>query len=1127
MEKADYVQKPNEVFAGKEACAPNAELPTKKQVPTGKKVCALKDELNGLHLQIESLELENVHVREEYATRLREKEELIQKFTAQTRLNGIEPTHEHALLPIPQIPIEDSCLNTRSDSPDFASEDFLSPSRALGVGEDIPHQLYNTSDANSERTRLHQHPCQIEDFTTNEHKKVDFCVQTDVEDTSTGHAAVVRSQSNSSLSADAIVDQLMTELDAYEFFNYNDFSTLSPSASDGASPTKFEQFLSRLRSGLGHITESNARLSESTSSPSLHDSDDESLVTRFARLQEALSSAVNCLPRPPGLSPTPGTPPTAATASPPWPPTRPEAQVAVLLAAEAAGRAELFRARDALASSRSIISELENENRELRRCLPPVDMGGEEQEYKQDRLPHELEHSFLQSSDGISAPTLAEKIVSVGVETDHLGDYVKTSLEFEKTELETKLENITRLFDLLQNVTTSFAGVIRGTCEPARFLENVDLLDATDPVQHEFSGLLRETWKQRCQKFTPPIKDTSSADTQTEKILQCCVEVMTDTTDHQESSCRRDIKGEVTAGAVNKAGETCSSKHCQTDLKTVCKQCLILVQFMSQCCDTLKSGMLSFDRTHILQQLDQLSADSDASLQLRNIVSNFTSMLLRKFEASAPDMGSSSSSFTERDEFDAIARAISDALGLSDPDSALIKSQQQLQTMESSDTIVTCMRRLLSEYVSLRGQYKRAEQDKLALAGLVRSKHAESEAYHAQLQTLLTERQANAASTDSGTASMEKLSAELQRLRSHLLQTEENHTKEALAAEEREISLKAQLADAEKRLATQMEFIASAEDLLTSAREERDAARVAGRASQSELNSLKTSYANLQKALENLEKEKQSDINMETQHFRLEAERLRAEKKSLLDKLADAQQTLKKQDDLVTASQVLRKQMELHAGRLAEAHDQARHYEEQIQILKTERQNLSRELDGKLDKPLMKSLLVSCLRLPPSKRPDAFRMLGRILDFTPDECNALGLSEPVGTNWRDWFRSTGEDASASGGDNQKQSFIELFAEFLEKESAPPTQIKLPTDHLQSMSPQNQSQVARKLRADSTSIVQQRGVAEHSGQPIPHDFLIPSDTGTPSTLPLFIPTISGTTPQRGASANPLLSAFAQK
>uniref|UniRef100_A0A0X3PXL1 Thyroid receptor-interacting protein 11 n=1 Tax=Schistocephalus solidus TaxID=70667 RepID=A0A0X3PXL1_SCHSO len=919
----------------------------------------------------------------------------------------------------------------------------------------------------------------------------------------------------------------MSELDAYDFFN-NDFSLFSSSVSDGALPTKLEQFVTRLRAGLDRITEpqTNARLSKSTSRPSPHDSDDESLATRFARLQEALCSAVNCLPRPPGLSPTPGTPTTAAATSPSWPPTRPEAQIAVLLAAEAAGRAELFRARDALASTRSIISELEDENKELRRCLSHTDMEGEEQDCKQEWRLCKVENTSLQSSKGFLPPTLSKETVSVGVEADHLGDFVTTS-EVEKAKLETKLQHLTRLLGLFQNASASFAGVIRGTCEPERFLEDVDLLESSDPLQHEFIGLLKETLNQQCQKSPLPKKNTSSVNTQTAPILQCCAEVMTDTMDHQESSCQTNTECEVAADAVARFGETYSSKHSQTDRKAVCQQCLVLVQFISQCYDTMITGVLSVDRSRILQQLDQLPADPDASLQLRNIVSNFSSMFLRKFEAPGPDMASPTSSPVDRKDFDALARATSEALILPDPDAALTELQQRLQTMESSDAVVTCMRQLLSEYVALRGQYKQAEQDKIALATLVRTKHAESEAYHAQIQTLLTERQANVASTELGAASMEKLNAEIQRLRSHLLQTEENHTKEALAAEEREISLKKQLSDAEKRLATQVEFISSAEDLITSAREERDAARTAGRASQSELNGLKMSYANLQKALENLEKERQSDINIETRHFRLEAERLRAENKSLLDKLNDTQQALKKQDDLVAANQALHKQMELHAGRLAEAHSQARHYEEQIQILKAERQNFTRELDGKLDKSLMKSLLVSCLRLPPSKRPDAFRMLGRILDFTPDECDMLGLSEPVGTNWRNWFRMTGADASAGGGDCQKRSFIELFAEFLEKESAPPTQIKLPTDHLQSMISYSQSPAARRLRTDSTSIVQQRSIIEHSEQPVPHDLPFPSDIGTPSAVPLFIPTISGSTPQRGASANPLLSAFVQK
>ncbi|VDK34108.1 unnamed protein product [Dibothriocephalus latus] len=71
--------------------------------------------------------------------------------------------------------------------------------------------------------------------------------------------------------------------------------------------------------------------------------------------------------------------------------------------------------------------------------------------------------------------------------------------------------------------------------------------------------------------------------------------------------------------------------------------------------------------------------------------------------------------------------------------------------------------------------------------------------------------------------------------------------------------------------------------------------------------------------------EKQLDINMETQHFRLETERLRAENKSLLNKLDDTRKALKKQDDLIAANQVLHKQMELHAGRLAEAHSQGKY----------------------------------------------------------------------------------------------------------------------------------------------------------------------------------------------------------
>ncbi|VDN10010.1 unnamed protein product [Dibothriocephalus latus] len=434
-------------------------------------------------------------------------------------------------------------------------------------------------------------------------------------------------------------------------------------------------------------------------------------------------------------------------------------------------------------------------------------MEDEEQECKQERRPLEVEYSSPQSSAGPLSQTLSKEIVSVGVETDQMNDLVTRAFEAEKVELENKLQDLTSLFDLSQNVAASFAGVIRGTCEPARFLEYAYLLESTDPLQHEFIDLLKETLNRQAQKSLPSNKNTSSVSTQSVQVLQCCAETLTDKTAHQDLSCQTTIKCEVTAGASDRTCETYSSEHCQTDFRVVCQQCLVIVQFMSQCCDTLRTGVLSVDHARVLQQLDQMPADSVTALQLRNIVSNFSSLFLQKIEKLGQDMGSPASTLADRDEFNAMARATSDALSSPDPDAALAESQQQLQTMQPPDAVVTCMRQLLSAHVALRGQYKQAEQDKLALATLVRTKHAESEAYHAKLQTLLTERQANA-----------------------------------------------QLADAEERLATQVEFISSAEDLITSAREERDAARSAGRASQSELNGLKTSYANLQKALENLEK---------------------------------------------------------------------------------------------------------------------------------------------------------------------------------------------------------------------------------------------------------------------------------
>ncbi len=188
------------------------------------------------------------------------------------------------------------------------------------------------------------------------------------------------------------------------------------------------------------------------------------------------------------------------------------------------------------------------------------------------------------------------------------------------------------------------------------------------------------------------------------------------------------------------------------------------------------------------------------------------------------------------------------------------------------------------------------------------------------------------------------------------IKTEENHTKEALAAEDREASLRETLAQTEKKLADLHEFVESADEQISCAREERDAARVACRASQSELEGLKSSHANLQKALESLERgmnpwglsllpnegfliiighlssivEKQAEANAEAQHFRMENKRLQAEASDLGKKVKELQASSNRQEELQAANRALHSQLERHTGRLSEAHSQGELYMLQI-----------------------------------------------------------------------------------------------------------------------------------------------------------------------------------------------------
>lgn len=66
---------------------------------------------------------------------------------------------------------------------------------------------------------------------------------------------------------------------------------------------------------------------------------------------------------------------------------------------------------------------------------------------------------------------------------------------------------------------------------------------------------------------------------------------------------------------------------------------------------------------------------------------------------------------------------------------------ERIKSTGGDERLLSSLRSLLGSFANLRAEYLQAEKDKVALGQLVRSKHAESQAYHAKLKEVLNERQ--------------------------------------------------------------------------------------------------------------------------------------------------------------------------------------------------------------------------------------------------------------------------------------------------------------------------------------------------------------------------------------------------
>ncbi len=69
---------------------------------------------------------------------------------------------------------------------------------------------------------------------------------------------------------------------------------------------------------------------------------------------------------------------------------------------------------------------------------------------------------------------------------------------------------------------------------------------------------------------------------------------------------------------------------------------------------------------------------------------------------------------------------------------------------------------------------------------------------------------------------------------------------------------------------------------------------------------------------------KKTEVDMETQHFRLESERLGAENRNLENRLRELGAKLTQQEEVSATNQTLRDQIDRHKAQVADAHAQGK-----------------------------------------------------------------------------------------------------------------------------------------------------------------------------------------------------------
>ncbi|NXI77136.1 TRIPB protein, partial [Rhipidura dahli] len=426
----------------------------------------------------------------------------------------------------------------------------------------------------------------------------------------------------------------------------------------------------------------------------------------------------------------------------------------------------------------------------------------------------------------------------------------------------------------------------------------------------------------------------------------------------------------------------------------------------------------------------------------------------------------------------------------------LLKDKEQGKTGE--------LNQLLNEVKSMQEKAVTFQQERDQVMVALKQKQMESSALQSEVQHLHDKEQ--------------RLNQELERLRNHLLEMEDSYTREALAAEDREVKLRKKVLILEEKLASSSTAVENAshqaslqveslQEQLNLVTKQRDETVLQLTISQDQVKQYALSLANLQMVLEQFQQEEKAMYSAELERHQKQSAEWKKKAENLEEKVVTLQESLEEANAALDAASRLTEQLDIKEEQIEELKKEGEIRREMLEDVQNKLMNLMNSTEGKVDKLLMRNLFIGHFHTPKNKRLEVLRLMGSILGLKKEELDQLLSEEQRGvTRWVTGWLGGGAGSKSVPSTPLRpthqnifnSSFSELFVKFLETESRP--SLPPPKLSVHGMTPLGAAGTGKTSSTPSNSQMQDSAVSGMGRRQDANPFLAPRSAAVPLITP---------------------------